>query len=292
MMSRIAAPSTRPLLLALALVLTLAGCGRGGALLAPANDAPSGAEATRRQAAATVAQASSSAAEISSPTIITEPGSYRVVQDFSATGDGIVIQADDVQLFLEDHTITGPGNKSGRAIVVDGVNNVSISGGTLRTFGVGVVLLGSIGSSVRGVTIEGGDEPAAPPANPPQIGILLVNSYRNTLTGNELSRVNLGVFVRGAMSFENQFRQNTVTAGANGLLGICYNPAMGQGPAGPRRDRITNNVLDGFGTGIQMSAGSAENRFTANRIRFKNLPWEDFNGTNVFLGTRTEDLTP
>jgi len=289
---RLPVASTRSRLLALTLVATLAGCGRGGTLLAPLNGASSGAPVAHRPAAAAASQASASASEINGPTVITEPGTYRVAQDFSATGDGIVIQANDVQLFLGDHTITGPGNKVGRAIVVDGVKNASISGGTLRTFGIGVALLGASGSSVRDVTVEGGDEAAAPPANPPQIGLLLVNSWRNTLTGNELSRVNLGLFVRGGGSFENRVQQNIVTAGNNGLLGICYNPAMEEGAAGPTGDKVTNNLLDGFGTGIQTSAGSAANRFTANRIRFLDLAWNDFNGTNVFLGNRTEDLTP
>ena len=292
MLPRVPALSTRSRLLALTLVATLAGCGRGGTLLAPSDEGPSGAPVAHRQAAATASRASASASEIHGPTIITEPGAYRVAQDFSATEDGIVIRADDVQLFLEDHTITGPGNKAGRAIVVDGVKNASISGGTLRTFGIGVVLLGASGSSVRDVTVEGGDETAAPPTNPPQIGFLLVNSWRNSLTANELSRVNLGIFVRGAGSFDNRIQQNTVTAGNNGLLGICYNPAMGEGPAGPTRDRVTNNVLDGFGKGIQTSAGSAANRFMANRISFLSLAWEDLNGTNVFVGNKGEDLTP
>ncbi|MGH7731223.1 MAG: right-handed parallel beta-helix repeat-containing protein [Candidatus Eiseniibacteriota bacterium] len=224
--------------------------------------------------------------------MITESGAYRVVQDFTATQDGIVILANDVQLSLGGYTITGPGNKVGRGIVVDGARNASIAGGTVRTFGVGVALLGTSGSSVRDVTVEGGDETAAPPANPPQIGLLLVNSWQNTLVDNELSRVNLGIFVRGGGSFENRIQQNTMTAGTNGLLAICYNPAMGQGPAGPTRDKVTNNVLDGFGTGIQTSSGSPTNRFVANRIRFLDLAWQDLNGTNVFVGNKTEALSP
>ena len=308
MLPRIRVPSRLSNLASLAVVVALAGCGRDATLLAPGDAAspglvpdPQGVSAaasgleSQSRSSSLSPQVSASAIEIHGPTVIIEPGAYRVVQDFSVsaeTGDGIVIRSDDVQLSLEGYAIAGPGNKAGRGIVVDGAKNVDITGGTLRTFGVGLALLGTSQSTVRGVTVEGGDEMAAPPANPPQIGLLLVNSWQNAVTENRLSLVNLGIFVRGGGSFENRILNNTVTAGSNGLLGICYNPASGEGPVGPTRDKVTHNVLDGFGGGIQTSTGSTENRFVANVIRFLNVAWDDRNGTNVFLGNKTEDLTP
>ncbi len=230
---------------------------------------------------------------INGPTVITASGVYKVVKNFSATSDAIVIQADRVLLDLDDHVITGPGNKAGRGIVLDGVSRVLVKDGALKTFGVGVVLLNSSQSAVKDVEIRGGDEFANPPAGiPPQIGILLVNSYRNLIFENDCKRVNLGLFVRGGGSHDNLILHNSARGGNNGLLGICYNPAEGQGPAGPTNDLVAGNLLNRFGTGIQASSGSAQNKFNRNTIYYFDKAWEDFNGTNEFRGNRTRQIAP
>lgn len=245
--------------------------------------------------AAAVGRSVDGATPISGPTEITEPGVYRVVNDFSvpaATGDGIVILADNVRLLLDGHTITGPGNKMGRGIVVTDAEHVFIGNGTLRTFGIGVALLGSNRCAVREIRIEGGDETAAPPANPPQIGVLLVDSFKNRIVENVLELVNLGIFVRGAGSYGNRIARNEVTGGQNGLLAICYNPAAGAGPAGPTHDDVRNNSLKRFGKGIQTSAESAYNRFFGNTIYYFDVAWEDLNGTNEFLHNDVMQVSP
>lgn len=237
----------------------------------------------------------SAATPISGPTVITSPGDYRVVADFSVSdpgGDAIVIRSSGVRVSLGGRTITGPGNKQGRGVVIENAHDVLVEGGTLRTFGVGVALIDTRDSEVRGVSVEGGDEFADPPAVAPQIGLLLIDSAGNRIRDNRLDRVNLGTFVRGGGSRDNRIERNVATAGFNGLLGICYNPAEGAGPAGPRGDRVLRNTLDGFGVGIQASEESADNRFIANVIRFHVRAWEDRNGSNQFLGNQATDLTP
>ncbi len=261
--------------------------------LAPATDAEAKLEAEILAHLTTNSLAKSNATEITGPTVITSPGVYRVASNFSATADGIVIQSDFVLLNLDDHTISGPGNKAGRGIVLDGVERVLVRNGKLRTFGVGTALLGSTQALITNVNLRGGDEVANPSAGiPPQIGVLLVNSYGNFIVGNSYRHVNLGIFVRGAGSYNNTIVRNTVEAGANGLLGICYNPASGQGSAGPQNDFVAHNFLNRFGTGIQASAGSQQNKFNHNTIYYFNLPWNDFNGSNEFQDNRTVQVTP
>jgi len=231
---------------------------------------------------------------IAGPTVITKSGRYRVTEDFQVLeGDGIVIRCSHVVLDLGGHTITGPGNKLGRGIVLEGSHGSVLRKGRLERFGIGVALLGSNESTVRQIDIVGGDEFADPPNGvAPQIGSLLVNSAENSILNNDLSLVNLGIFVRGGDSFENRIRKNQVTGGANGLLGICYNPAEGEGPGGPHDDDLRNNVLNRFGTGIQFSVGSAENRFARNTVYYFASPWNDFNGSNEFVGNTTMQVTP
>ena len=158
-----------------------------------------------------------------------------------------------------------------------------VSGGRIRRFGLGVAVLGAHGCRVRDIGIEGGDETADPAnGNPPQIGVMLVNSDENVIAGNHLRDVNLGLFVRGGESRDNLLHHNVVLGGQHGLLGICYNPAPDGGPAGPQGDRVWGNLLSRFGVGISASAGSEANRFADNTIRYFDVAWLDQNGANVF----------
>ena len=232
--------------------------------------------------------------EISEPTIITQPGIYRVVNDFSvSSGDGIVIRSNHVLLWGGHHTITGPGNKEGRGIVIEGVQHVLVWGGKLETFGIGVALENTSKSAVKNVRITGGDEFADPPNNiPPQIGILLLNSNKNHILHNGLRLVNLGIFVRGPDSYNNKIFFNRVRGETNGLLAICYNPAPDAGPEGPTNDKVFFNKLESFGVGIATSEGSAHNTFKHNVIKYFNEPWTDANGTNIFKHNRIMQITP
>jgi hypothetical protein len=232
--------------------------------------------------------------EISEPTIITVPGIYMVVNDFTvSSGDGIVINSNHVLLWAGHHTIIGPGNKEGRGIVLEGVEHVLVWGGKLETFGIGVALENTIKSAIKNVSVSGGDEFADPPNGiPPQIGILLLNSNKNHILHNSLQLINLGIFVRGPESYNNKIFLNKVKAETNGLLAICYNPAPDAGPEGPTNDKVFLNNLDSFGVGISTSEGSAENTFRLNIIRYFNDPWTDANGTNIFRHNRVEQISP
>ncbi|MGH7726726.1 MAG: right-handed parallel beta-helix repeat-containing protein [Candidatus Eiseniibacteriota bacterium] len=230
---------------------------------------------------------------ITGPTIISSPGHYRLTDDFVAQEDGIVIVASHVRLWLGEHRLFGPGNKVGRAVVIDGADDVTVVGGRIEHFGFGAVLLGASQCRLSRLEILGGDETADPPnGNPPQVGIMLINSGSNVVTRNRLSRVNLGIFVRGGGSSSNRIDANEVVGGDHGLLAICYNPAPVGDPAGPHDDRVRLNLLARFGTGIAASAQSAENQFELNTIRYFVSAYSDQNGTNVFRNNRTEQVAP
>jgi hypothetical protein len=231
---------------------------------------------------------------ITEPTTIRSPGDYRLVNDLSVTqGDGIVIATSNVRLWLGTHRLYGPGNKMGRAIAIEDARNVIVTGGRIEHFGLGVVLLGATHCSVRGVDVRGGDETADPAnGNPPQIGVMLINSAMNHIARNELRDVNLGLFIRGRGSYDNRIDGNRGVGGAHGLLAVCYNPAPGADPAGPHNDRVRSNLLSRFGTGIAASAGSTRNEFKFNTIRYFVSAYVDPSGTNECEHNRTEQLVP
>lgn len=279
---------------AVVLAVAVTGCGKTRDAVAPqATDvAPpgSGPDPAERDEAVMAARA----LPISGPTTISSPGDYRLKKDFEvAQGDGILITASHVRLWLGEHRLTGPGNKVGRGIVIDGAEDVQVAGGHIERFGMGAVLLGASRCRLHDLDVRGGDETANPASgNPPQVGIMLINSGLNALTGNELKGVNLGIFVRGGDSHGNRIAENEVVGGEHGLLAICYNPAPGGDPAGPHNDQVSRNRLDRFGTGISASAQSTENAFTRNRIRYFTSAWVDRNGTNLFVNNRTEQIVP
>lgn len=302
MTRRILAIGAGTLVLALTLA-SLVGCGREQSLTGPSAGLPSESNLARELPAMIAAEEEPLTADargrvrsIVGPTVISEPGTYRVDRDFvvdATTGDGIVVRSSGVLLLLGEHTITGPGDRAGRGIVLDGVRDVLVLGGRLRSFGLGVALMSSERCAVRGMRIEGTDTFADPPNGvAPQIGVMLVNSAHNRIARNRIAGANLGLFVRGGGSVSNRLRWNDVEGGVHGLLGICYNPAPGGDAAGPTGDLVVGNGLRRFGKGIQTSSGSSKSRFVANTIAYFSLPWEDFNGTNVFEANRTRQITP
>jgi nitrous oxidase accessory protein NosD len=210
---------------------------------------------------------------IAGPTVITEPGTYRVAFGFAVptNTDGIVIRAPSVTLDLGGNTLLGPGAKQGRGIVVEGVSAVLIQNGRLTRWGTGVAVLGAANVEVKGLQIVGQGLPSNPPGgDPPEIGVLIVNSRAVVVADNTVTDVGLGIFVRGGGSQGNRICNNTLTAGSNGLLGICYNPAPGDAATapGPRGDLVEGNHISRFGSGIAMSAGSVSNIIRGNAIAF------------------------
>lgn len=238
--------------------------------------------------------------KITEPTVITSPGIYQVVNDFNVglssesvdDAVGILVKSNFVLLIIGDHWITGPGNKVGTGVRLDSVSFVLVFGGKFRTFGTGVELNETETSALRSISVLGGDEFADPPAIPPQVGFMLVNSDWNFISANNAALINLGIFVRGPGSHDNRIWSNNVVGGMLGLLGICYNPHPDGRPGGPTHDMVFRNVIKRFPIGIQTMAVASQNFFTENVIHYFNMPWEDLNGTNIFLNNTTLQITP
>ena len=91
----------------------------------------------------------SGSGEITDCTILVEPGIYSVTQDLPASGgllsggDCILVEAANVTINLNNHTITGGG--SGAAVTDGGValENITIRSGTVTGFENGVALSAS-----------------------------------------------------------------------------------------------------------------------------------------------------
>jgi hypothetical protein len=213
--------------------------------------------------------------EIRRPLVIDRPGRYYLGRDLQAGTDTAVrIVADDVTLDLAGHRIVGPGNRQGTGIAVVGASNVRISGGSLGSLGTGVLLENATNVVVEQLQIDGDDLGGPPPTI--EIGILVVNTRGARITHNVITDTFLGIFVRGNRSSGNRIAANLITGGANGELGICYNPAPGEtAPAGPDGDLIYDNVVARFRRGLSFSAGSAGNQVLDNHLAYFDIAIEE-----------------
>lgn len=199
---------------------------------------------------------------------INRAGNYRLSDDVSVTsGDGIVITASNVSLNLNGNTVKTSTAGTGRGIFINGVSGVSVKNGKVSGFNSNVMIMNATNVNVESLQIVG--RGLAPNNGPSEIGVLIVNGRSVFFSRNNISSVNLGVFVRGGNSAGNRIFENVIVGGgnpANNLLGICYNPAAVGGTNGPRGDNIYNNHIARFNYAIAISAGSLHNIFNENTL--------------------------
>jgi hypothetical protein len=222
---------------------------------------------------------------------ITRPGSYRLTHNLRhrGTGAAIVITSGGVSLDLAGHALIGPGGKQGTGVLIEGAHGVSLRNGTIQGFGFGVQVVNAANVKLQGLQVSGEDGGGPPPG---EVGIMIVNSRGVEAFRNTITRVFLGVFVRGGGSGGNRIAENTLSAGAAGQLGICYNPDGLGTSAGPSGDLVYNNLVSGFNVGIQTSAESVGNVFRENDIAFLQQAVQELSpaGANLFADNSEIDL--
>jgi parallel beta-helix repeat protein len=239
----------------------------------------------RLAAIALAALGMASAAQAQSTWTISRPGSYRLTANHQVTsGD-----ASNVTLDLAGFSVSTAARGAGRGLVIDGQRGVTVRNGRFSGFNMNVAVLNSEATTVSNCQIIGDN--LAPVSGPAEIGVLLLNSRASMIAENTISSVNLGIFVRGARSTGNRITKNVVTGGAvaaRNLLGICYNPAPGQGPAGPRGDSIYNNHITRYNFAAALSAESVFNVFTDNVMGGFTGPFREPNAFTAQGGTNVE----
>lgn len=218
---------------------------------------------------------------IASQTVIDSPGSYVLNRDIAYNperGAGIMITASGVTLDLNGYEILGPGGLRGTAIRVLNAQGVTVKSGSVANSAFGVVVEGSANVRIAGLNIRGQGLMVTAP--PPETGVMIVQSRNVVVEGNAIYNTGLGIFVRGGQSWGNRIANNTLTAGMNGLLGICYNPAPSD-PQGPVGDLITGNLITNYGVGLQFSATSRYNVARLNTVVFTSAAYDIQNATNI-----------
>ena len=205
------------------------------------------------------------------PTVIDRPGAYLVVRNFF-TEDGtpaITITADEVSLDLGGYRLAGPGNRVGVGVAVMGATDVRIQNGSLERFGIGVLLQNAKNAIVENLQIDGIDSGGSPPDV--EIGVLALDTRGARIAHNVITDTFLGIFVRGDGSGGNYIKDNVLTAGDQGELGICFNPAPGQTTGGPHGNLVTGNLVSRFRRGLSLSTDSSGNVVRGNTLAYIDL---------------------
>jgi len=95
----------------------------------------------------------------SCPYTISSPGEYVLVANLTCSGDGIDITASNVDLKLNDHTITGPNNGSGYGINVSSspsYTHINVQGpGLIQHFATGIYLVNVTNSRIHHLIAAG-----------------------------------------------------------------------------------------------------------------------------------------
>ncbi len=92
-----------------------------------------------------------SALPITAPTIISTPGFYCLTADGAGP---IIINADNVTLDLNNHTLSGGGLGSGSGIVINAGSNRIIQNGKIRNFDTGIFCTSSINTFITGIALD------------------------------------------------------------------------------------------------------------------------------------------
>jgi parallel beta-helix repeat protein len=176
------------------------------------------------------------------PITIDSPGNYRLADDLTCLGDGIVITSGGVSLRMGQHVLTG--NGTGIGITISDVDrNVDIASGTVTGFAIGVVVSNAHGVDMRYVTSI---------AN--QTGMVLDHCTDSTFA-NTIVVENAG---NGIEAYDSSAMTITASlADQNGDAGL-----VGQGFAG---NLLTGcGFHDNVGDGLRLETGSDENTLRAN----------------------------
>ena len=137
---------------------------------------------------------------------VTITESLKLDHDLACAGNGLIAGADGIRIDLNGHTITGSG--TGAGITVTGRTDVTIDGGTIRSFAAGVLTSASTGIVIKRNQFETNVD-----------GVDLQSGSRgNTVSENAFKdSLSRGIMIRSA-STDHVIRKNSFTGNRVGIL--------------------------------------------------------------------------
>jgi len=221
----------------------------------------------------------------------------RLEEDLICAGDGIIVGADGIKINLNGHSITGPG--IGNGILVRDLHDITIFGGTVQGFQAGIMVATSAGVVIKDNHFTQNRE-----------AVFLAGASGNVVKANVMWQNRLrGIMIRpsgsGALSTDNDIKDNILTDNASGILvfgqpgnSFKSNTITGSRTAaldllvGASGNEFKDNLLASSAVAIRFSTGWSGNVFKDNTIQQNTCGTQGPGTANTFIGnTFTGNVT-
>jgi parallel beta-helix repeat protein len=250
----------------------------------------------------------------SSTVVVTNPAcgdvivsDLRLEQDLSCAGDGLTVTGSGIKINLNGHTIAGAGPGTGLGIRVLSSQDVSIFGGTVRSFLRGINVSASTGIIIKDNELSQNGT-----------GILLEFSSGNTIKSNVARQNTLrAIMIRpnlsgSVVSTDNDVKDNVLIDNPTGIYVIRQPGNMFKGniisgstiaaidldpaPLGASGNVFKGNLLESSGAGIRFGAGWTGNTILGNTVQTNTCAFKGPTSGNAFQGNtltgNTTDFCP
>jgi len=189
-----------------------------------------------------------------------------------ADTDGLIVNAGDVVIDLNGHTISGPDidsdtqTSSKVGIMIPNVNNVVVQDGTIEGFQAGVLMTGSQNVEVKGMVIKNN-----------QIGLFstgasIVNAHLSIIMNNQIG-------IAGHSTQQSTFEDNIIFQ--NTLAGITL--------VNSDNSVVTLNSITESGNGLYIDNQSTQNTVNFNNVLLNTIDVNNANGLPVNTNGNTYD---
>jgi parallel beta-helix repeat protein len=189
-----------------------------------------------------------------------------------AETDGLIVNAGDIVIDLNGHTISGPDidsdtqTSSKVGIMIPNVNNVVVQDGTIEGFQAGVLMTGSQNVEVKGMVIKNN-----------QIGLFstgasIINAHLSIIMNNQIG-------IAGHSTQQSTFEDNIIFQ--NNLAGITL--------VNSDNSVITLNSITESGNGLYIDNQSNQNNVNFNNVLLNTIDVNNANGLPVNTNGNTYD---
>ncbi|HYJ01568.1 MAG TPA: NosD domain-containing protein [Nitrososphaeraceae archaeon] len=189
-----------------------------------------------------------------------------------AETDGLIVNAGDIVIDLNGHTISGPDidsdtqTSSKVGIMIPNVNNVVVQDGTIEGFQAGVLMTGSQNVEVKGMVIKNN-----------QIGLFstgasIINAHLSIIMNNQIG-------IAGHSTQQSTFEDNIIFQ--NTLAGITL--------VNSDNSVITLNSITESGNGLYIDNQSNQNNINFNNVLLNTIDVNNANGLPVNTNGNTYD---
>ena len=189
-----------------------------------------------------------------------------------AETDGLIVNAGDIVIDLNGHTISGPDidsdtqTSSKVGIMIPNVNNVVVQDGTIEGFQAGVLMTGSQNVEIKGIVAKNN-----------QIGLFstgasIVNAHLSIIMNNQIG-------IAGHSTQQSTFEDNIIFQ--NTLAGITL--------VNSDNSVVTLNSITESGNGLYIDNQSTQNTVNFNNVLLNTIDVNNANGLPVNTNGNTYD---